>query len=236
MSIVLITPTGARPEQFEICAGLMKAQDYKDKVLWIIVDDAEPITTDNVQIDFRENWAIKKIYPHPVWEPGQNTQGRNLAAGINEAKKHKVDAIFIIEDDDYYKPCYLRLMTEKLKGYDIAGEMNTIYYNVKLRRWIENKNDVWSSLFQTCFTPKVIPIFEKLYGEKFIDFVLFRQVKKVNLFDEKWSIGIKGQNGRAGIGAGHQWLNHMAPDPELKKLKELIGNDVKYYDRISGCI
>lgn len=228
--IALITPTGARPHQIELCAQWMKNQDYKGEVLWIIIDDCEPRTTDFIKDDFRENWAIKKIYPKPKWQEGQNTQGRNIAAGINEVKKHEVESIFIIEDDDYYKSCYLSVMSEKIKGFDVAGERNTIYYNVRIQRWIENKNDVWSSLFQTVFTPKIIPLIESCYGEKFIDYVLFRMAKNINLFDDgKLSIGIKGQNGRSGIGAGHGWIQHMTPDIDGVKLKELIGEDSKYY-------
>lgn len=228
--IALLTPTGGRPKQIELCARWMKNQDYKGQVLWIIIDDCKPKTTDFIKDDFRENWTIKKIHPYPQWQEGQNTQGRNIAEGINEVKKHNVESIFIIEDDDYYKPCYLSAMTEKIKGFDLAGERNTIYYNVKLRRWIENKNDVWSSLFQTAFTPKIIPLLESCYGEKFIDYVLFRIAKNVNLFDTgKLSIGIKGLNGRQGIGAGHTWVQHMHPDIDGVKLEELIGSDSKYY-------
>ena len=225
--IALITPTGNRPKQIELCNRWMNNQDYTGEVLWIIVDDCNPKTTDLIT---RDNWTIKKIYPEPVWKEGQNTQGRNIATGIEEVKKHKVDSIFIIEDDDYYKPHYLTAMTELIQGYDIAGERNTIYYNVKIKRWIENQNDTWSSLFQTAFTPKVIPLFENLYGEKFIDYVLFRMGIKTHLFDVgKLSIGIKGQPGRQGIGAGHGWIQHMHPDIDGIKLKELIGEDSKYY-------
>jgi hypothetical protein len=235
--MILITPTGGRPHQIELCAKFMQNQDYKGSVTWVIIDDCEPRTTDFIKEDFRENWTIKKVYPKPIWQVGQNTQGRNICAGINEAKKYNPRIIFIIEDDDYYKSCYLRLMNDKITGYDLIGQNKTIYYNVTIKRWIENQNEAWSSLFQTAFTPAVIPIFEKLYLEKFIDFVLFRQVKRVNLFDgEKLSIGIKGQQGRAGIGAGHGWVKHMIPDPQSVKLKQLLGEDSKYYDGLGRCI
>jgi len=230
--IVLITPTGARTEQIQICAKLMKAQDYPGEVLWIIIDDCDPRTTDFITDNFKNNWTIKKIYPVPLWQVGQNTQGRNICTGIEESKKHNPEAIFIIEDDDYYKPCYLRMMMGKIKGYDLAGQINTVYYNVIHRRWIENKNDVWSSLFQTAFTMNAIPVLEKLYREKFIDFIFFRQVKKVNLFDgEKLSIGIKGIQGRSPIGAGHSWVSNLESDGNMSKLKEMIGEDYKHYEK-----
>lgn len=234
--IVLLTPSGARPHQIELCSRWMQNQDYTGEVVWIIIDDAAPITTDFITEEFRKNWHIKKIYPSPLWQIGQNTQGRNIAAGINYIKTlSDVEAIFIIEDDDYYKPFYLTEMVKRIEGYELIGEVKTIYYNVTINRWIENQNMEWSSLFQTAFTPEFIPTFESCYGEKFIDLSLFRYAKRVNLFDAgKLSIGIKGQLGRKGIGAGHGWINHMHPDEDISKLKELIGEDWRYYERTNS--
>jgi len=229
--IALITPTGARPDQIRLCSKFMKAQTIKD-VVWIIVDDALPRSTDFIKEDFKEGWTIEKIYPEPFWQFGQNTQGRNIAAAMQRVKELNPDAIFIIEDDDYYSPTYIEKMLVKLQGYDLAGERNTIYYNVRLRRWCRNGNALWSSLFQTAFTMAVVPVFEKLYGEKFIDLELFKNIRNKNLFnDGDYGIGIKGQPGRAGIGAGHGWIRNMIPDPDMSKLREFIGEDYKYYER-----
>jgi hypothetical protein len=226
--IALLTPTGGRPDQIKLCERWMQNQDYKGKVIWIIVDDCEPRTTENIK---RDGWSIKKIYPDPAWQPGQNTQARNIAAGINYIKTlSDIESIFIIEDDDYYKSIYLSTMVEKLKDYDIAGELCTMYYNVKLRTWLRNGNMYWSSLFQTAFTPAVIPILEKIYYKKYIDYHLFPAVARKNMFTgNDLGVGIKGQNGRGGIGAGHQELASYKPDPAGAKLYELIGDDVKYY-------
>lgn len=233
--IALITPTGARAHQAKLCARFMAAQTYKGPVIWVIVDDALPRTTEFIAADFRPDWQIVKVYPSPSWQVGQNTQGRNLKAGIdalrNLTKLKDVEAIFIIEDDDYYRPCYLAEMVTRLDGCLALGETHTIYYNIRLNRWIENQNDVWSSLFQTAFKPAALPHFEKLYGEKFIDYAFFRLVPKPKLFrtPEKLSIGIKGQAGRAGIGAGHGFIPHMLADPSGTKLYELLGLDAHLY-------
>jgi len=51
------------------------------------------------------------------------------------------------------------------------------------------------------------------------------------------SVGIKGQSGRPGIGAGHNWRVRMIDDRDLSKLKELLKEDYTYYDnRIDGNI
>lgn len=235
--MILITPTGARVRQFELCAQFMKNQTYAGNVTWIIVDDCEPRTTEIVQPGFRANWDIIKVYPTPTWQPGQNTQGRNFSAALKalfaEFRLSDIESVFIIEDDDYYSPGYLDVMRNKLSGgYWLAGEINTIYYNVVNRGWVVNRNDVWSSLFQTMIAPKALPTFESLLNEKFIDYAMFQLLHgKANLFHENnLAIGIKGQPGRAGIGAGHGWIaNRMTLDSDGSKLRELIGNDSKYY-------
>lgn len=224
----LVTPTGARQHQINLCQRFMQSQTYQGDVCWIIVDDAEPRTTEQIT---RSGWEIRTVNPSPSWQPGQNTQGRNLKAGIKALSDYKVDAIFIIEDDDYYRPCYLQEMVNRLDSCLALGETHTIYYNVRLKRWIENQNDVWSSLFQTAFKPAALKYFETLYSEKFIDYAFFRICPKVKLFrtQEKLSIGMKGQPGRAGIGAGHGYIAHMIADNDGSKLREFLGDDANLY-------
>lgn len=231
--IVLITPTGVRPKQFQLCCNWMRNQTYKGKVLWIVVDDGFPMTTDIKEKSFPSNWTIVKKYPRPIWSQGMNTQGRNIKAGIDIIKclpKEKVEAIFIIEDDDYYKPIYLEQMMLRMKNYTIIGETNTIYYHAPGKCYEISHNRQHSSLFQTAFTVEAIPTMEKLYNEKYIDIRLFKESKNVLLFSaNNLAIGIKGQAGRGGIGNGHKVRPSYTKDSQMLKLKELIGNDYKYY-------
>jgi hypothetical protein len=164
-----------------------------------------------------------------------NTQGRNLQAGLNIVKHLEpkdIHAIFIIEDDDYYKPIYLDQMMARIKvgNFNAYGETNTVYYHIPGKRYLVSHNDKHSSLFQTAFKPSVIPIFETCLGEKFIDIRFFRNCPNTSLFKAgNLAIGIKGLPGRSGIGHGHDIRNTRMPDRDLSKLKELIGNDYKYY-------
>ena len=237
-TIALITPTGARPKQIELCAKFMSNQDYKGDVLWIIIDDAEPVTTDFITKDFKKDWTIVKVKPTQKWLPGMNTQSRNMMLGLDLLNKYEVGAIFVIEDDDYYSPRYLSEMMKQFKGYDVIGETDTIYYNTHYHTWYPNRNMKHVSLFQVAFTPKMIPLFRQSCLDrkgKFIDMCFFRRAVagryKLNLFKTAYlSIGIKGMKGRSGIGFGHRMsLNKMRPDPNLEKLKSLIGEDYKYY-------
>jgi len=235
MPIFLITPTGARRDQFALCAKWMKRQTYSDDVVWVIVDDAYPVTTNNVGEGFKDKWTIVRIHPTPIWA-GENTQGRNIKAGIDfvkeNYKREEVSAIFIIEDDDFYKPHYLQRMMELKGTFDIWGETNTIYYNVGCRRFADNNNKAHSSLFQTAFTYDVIPVLEMYYSHKFIDAAIWAAVRNRFLFhDGTLSIGMKGMPGRGGIGAGHSKAMTMPSDISMGALKSMIGEDYKEYER-----
>ena len=239
--IALITPTGGRPKQIELCAKWMEQQTYKGTVLWVLVDDCMPNTTAFITEDFKPNWHIVKVRPKPYWEYGQNTQARNLLEGIKIIKKYTdVTSVFIIEDDDYYTPSYLSVMVEKLKGFDAAAQVNTIYYNVETHIAHNNKNMEHGSLFQTAFNIEILPIFELSIKDnyRFIDIVFWKKLKhrKINLFEDvvNHSVGIKGMPGREGIGIGHR-MTTIKKGIERSKLailiefKKLIGTDYLYY-------
>jgi hypothetical protein len=233
--IVLITPTGGRPKQFELCMRWMKNQTYSGRVFWIVIDDCDPITTNALDDDFREDWVIIKKYPFPVWSEGKNTQARNLQIGIDAVKnlpKSFVEAVFIIEDDDYYAPTYLEKMLQRMKEgkFDVIGQGLTFYYDVVRKVYKQNLNKIHSSLFQTCFTYDAIPIFEACFSNKFIDMMFFRKMinKDVFYIKEYLSVGIKGLPGRKGIGIGHKMTRFIA-DENYMVLKSIIGDDYKYY-------
>jgi hypothetical protein len=237
--IALITPTGGRISQLNICAGLMRNQTYTGEVVWIIIDDCIPKTCDIIPDDFRKGWIIIKLHPNPPWREGLNTQGRNLSVGINKIYENypDIEAIFMIEDDDYYRPEYIVSMMERLRGFMVAGETNTIYYNVFFRRYVANGNYKHASLFQVAFTQDAIPIFRKCYMDRFIDSLFFQLLagNGVNLFSaNNLAIGIKGIGGRPGIGAGHRRQTNMRPDTDMAYLTSQIGTDAKIYERYYG--
>lgn len=204
--IALITPTGGRSKQFELCKQFMKYQTYTDNVLWIIIDDCLPITTANVKESFNKNWEIIIIYPDIKWKEGDNTQARNFQIAVDLLKtRNDISHVFIIEDDDFYRPEYLEKMMFLFNGYNLIGEKNTIYYNVKLNKALVNGNTHHSSLFQTAFTFDILPVFEETLNKKsYIDVGLWKKVQNNKLlFSNILSVGIKGIDGRKGIGNGH---------------------------------
>ena len=239
--IALITPTGGRAVQIKLCSTFMQRQTYTGKVVWIIIDDCMPRTTDIIPENFRENWTIIKSYPIPLWNPGLNTQGRNLSVGINillqNYNEKDIEGVFIIEDDDYYRPVYLERMMVQMNNFRLIGEINTIYYNVFYRRFFNNGNNCHASLFQIAFSSEAIPMFRECFPARFIDahFFMLAAGQGVNLFNENTlSIGIKGLPGRAGIGAGHGRAMNMRQDINLNYLNSLIGPDTALYEGYFG--
>lgn len=202
MSLTLLTTTGARPKAWQICQELMRRQDYPGHVEWIVVDDGpEPQS-----ITFkRSGWVVRVIRPMPCWAPGQNTQARNLRAGL--AAIAPTARVAIIEDDDYYAPGWLDKMDMALLGHELVGEERARYYNMATHRYRQLQNVRHASLAATALRGQAL---RSLYdaaqdGTKFIDLRLWRDHRDGSkLLGGHAMIGVKGLPGRPGIGIGHQ--------------------------------
>ena len=126
--LTLLTATGCRPEAFAITEKLALNQTFAGDVHWILVDDgevAQPITFSV------PNWTLTVIRPEPFWKKGENTQARNLLAGLEVVPD---DARLVIwEDDDYMAPSYLSWVNNRLDKADLVGESHAWYYNLPTR-------------------------------------------------------------------------------------------------------
>lgn len=225
--LTLLTATGCRPEAWAICEKLMLAQDYAGPVRWVIVDDGEtpqPVTFE------REGWTLEVIRPAPFWKAGQNTQARNLSAGL--AVISNDDRVLIIEDDDHVKPTYLRAMNAMLDKADLVGESFARYYNVKTRHYRQLSNAMHASLCSTAVKGGAIEALRRECkpGVQFIDLNLWRNFKGSKLLQRNGLVtGIKGMSGRGGIGMGHKPDFHGIKDEDGALLRELIGQDAGIY-------
>ena len=224
--LTLLTATGARPEAWAICQSLMLRQDYAGPVHWIIVDDGpepQPVTFE------REGWSLTTIRPHPRWEPGQNTQARNLLAGLRIVKP---DArLVIIEDDDWYRADWLRTVDAALDRAELVGEYRARYYNIPQRRARQLTNTQHASLCSTAMRGAAIETFRWACQRhaKFIDLELWRKHRSRYLFGGNRVCGIKGLPGRGGIGMGHSKDFAGTHDPDGRILREWIGDDADMY-------
>jgi len=224
--LTLLTATGCRPKAWEICERLMAAQRFTGAVHWIIVDDG----VDAQEITFsRPGWTLTVVRPEPFWMPGQNTQARNLAAGM--AHVAPTDRLVIIEDDDAYPPTWLATVDCWLEHAELVGETYARYYNVATRTARQLHNSEHSSLCSTAMRGSALMTFTCLLqiSSKFIDIELWRSVKSKRLFRGGNVVGIKGLPGRFGIGMGHRPDFQGAHDKSGKILREWVGENAALY-------
>lgn len=226
--IQLITCTGGRPEAFALCQRWMAAQDYTDTVRWIIVDDCDPETPVTFQ---RPNWLLVHVRPRPAWQPGQNTQARNMLAGL--AAVDPAHPCLVIEDDDHYEPDWLSHASAQLAHAHLFGEHLARYYNVATRVGRQLSNGQHASLCSTGFRGAVALTALKqacVSNAKFIDLHLWRSWRgSKRLFGGNRVTGIKGLPGRGGIGMGHRKNLAGHSDPDGALLRRWIGDDAEAY-------
>jgi hypothetical protein len=222
MKLSVITMTGDRPEAFALCERWMKRQTIAPDE-WIVVDDGKTPTACTM------GQRYLRRDPKPSDPP--NTLTLNLMHALDAATG---DAIVIVEDDDWYAPDYLEWMLDELQRLDVAGEGNALYYHVGVRRWREFEHDGHASLCSTGFRRSVLQQVRRLAQtpDPFIDTRIWklRGMRKRVSTTARRVIGIKGMPGRTGTGVGHrptgdQWND----DPDLMKLRSLIGADADAY-------
>ena len=220
--IKLLTTTGGRPEAWELCKRWVR-QQTRQADAWIIVDDcAEMSDMSGITI------PTMLVRPQPFWQPGQNTQARNLLAALESVTPN--DTLIIIEDDDYYAPTWVQSVVEWSKRFELVGERNALYYHVGHRQYRSCGNLTHASLCSTAMRGSALEFFKRVCQKnyKFIDMQLWRNFRgSKKLFDTKMTTGIKGLPGRAGIGGGHRMSGR--PDPNGELLKKRIGDDASVY-------
>jgi hypothetical protein len=234
--VTLITPTGGRPKAFQLCRQFVERQTYRGDLQWIIVDDGSMNSTIGTPKTFTSDflwhgWSELSIYPQPRWQPGQNTQARNLLEAIPEVK---FDKVLFFEDDDAYTSDYVEMMAALLDQHAIVGEIHAHYYHVPIKRWRVLQNEQHASLCQTGIRASLLPKLKTICeqpGPEFIDIQLWGGATGRRLVQSHNCIGMKGLPGREGIGIGHRPDNSFGwnVDSDLSVLRSWIGSDVELY-------
>lgn len=220
--ITIITPTGNRQTAISRCEYYMSRQTVQPDQ-WVISDDGD--NTTNYTLPYQE------VYTRPFHPDKAKSFTGNLLNCLSHIKYNK---ILVIEDDDWYHPTYIEKMMRRLSSCDLAGQPNTIYYNVAKQLWRQNQNTNRASLCETVFRSKLLPTIEKLCQQRksaFVDSRIWNlEVRKRLFSDERLCIGLKGMPGRKGIGVGHRPGPSYKKDPNWHKLIDLIGpEDADYY-------
>lgn len=219
--ITAITPTGDRPLAFSLCRRWIENQTIRPDQ-WIVVDDGkEPI---------KETGGFDYIRREPKGE--KNT----LALNLMKATPHvKGDVILIIEDDEYYAPRYIEVMTKHLNKHEVVGIGRSRYYHLPSGGYMIIGNMRHASLAETGFRRSFLPEFKKILtpGKLYIDFAIWQRARRRGfvLRDDKAPlyVGIKGLPGRQGIGRGHERGIYKMFDKDRRVLRRWIPKDFQTY-------
>lgn len=228
MLVTLITPTGGRPDAWILCQKYIAAQTYKGPIQWIIVNDCPDMPLPQSGDIEKAKYIKQEIYiADKLWREGINTQRTNMDQAL---KYVKGDFVFTIEDDDCYMPNYIETMLFFLQRFDVVGQANSRYYNIKDRAWKEWRNYTHTSLCETALRRDKLDLLDRAInsGQLFFDVILWQIIINERhshlLFDHIGLIcGMKGLPGKRGIGGGHFPDKTFTRDPFFEKLKAWVG-------------
>lgn len=217
----VLTPTGARPEAWALCMRWMARQTYTGPVRWVIVDDG---ATPQEVPPARPGWTIEVLRPQPYWMPGQNTQLRNLRAGLDLIDDR--EPLVVVEDDDHFAPGWLDQVHSELHHGDIVGQRLCRKYSLATQRARELVHPFRASLCATGLRGPGITRLRRIVrqGPRLIDGVLWRPGLG-RLFDGCFVVGMKCLPGRAGIDSGHRPRFGEIADHDGSLLRRWIGDE-----------
>jgi hypothetical protein len=220
--ITLITPTGDRPEVFELCRKWIRFQT-KQPDQWIVVDDGYTPMPEELRT------GVEYVRREP-----KEGEGHTLTLNLKMAVPLiKGDKILIIEDDDWYGPNYIETMDRFLSKSALVGECFARYYHVPTMRHRRIGNNKHASLCQTGFTKALLPYFVKcLEGDPYVDARFWAMCgNQGHVFSDTedklhLQCSMKGLKGRKGIGTGHdESARYYLPDNHIANLIAWVGEE-----------
>ena len=233
MRVIAITPTADRPKAFALSERWMKRQTRQPDS-WVISDGgkvpAEPTTVPTRHV----TKYVEDVHLNFV---GNVLRGLACARGA--------DAVLFWEDDDWYGPRHIEDCVARLEsGAMIVGSIQQRYYNVKSREWNQFRN-AGSCFCQTAISTALTPLLFQAAAMAIsedsagIDGRLWALAREAGVKEDNFEgpghvLGIKGVEGKLGIGMGHRPDSQFTPDPGLDKLREWIGDDAEVYQEFQS--
>ncbi len=227
MKISVLTCTADRPEALALCLKYVARQTHKAHEHIVIDDGVTPaVVPEGVRYFYKPEFRGKGSMAKKVKWALEN----DIITG---------DALALMEDDDWYSCEWLDACAREFARSDLIGEGRNLYYNVRNRWWFDHGNMGHASLCATACTRAVFPALLKEVAnndDPFIDSRLWKNYRGRKLvFDphrigRRLTIGIKAMPGLRGYGSGHDVDSGWAiRDPNLSKLRTLLGNDAEAY-------
>lgn len=209
---VLIPTRGDRPELLKFALDQMRRQTRKPDIIQLVNDP--PLNKDK-DITWRYRIGCERIF------------------------QHDIDAVILIEDDDWYDPTYVERLSnewEKAGKPAIFGIEETTYYHLGIRSFVEEKHLGRASAMSTLLTKEVLNIKWPNDNYVFTDIALWKSLPgKTILFERLLSLGIKHGIGlTGGIGHNTQWSGYKQKDPDLNWLKKTVDPEAfEFYKNLS---
>jgi hypothetical protein len=161
---------------------------------------------------------------------------KRIRIGCEKAIELGCDVVLIMEDDDWYDEEYIQTMVsawESMGKPEIFGFEETQYYHIKQGLHVELHHPNRASLMNTLLTADGIK--KIVFPEDsfvFLDIELWKQLNGKTMTCWIGCVGIKHGIGSTG-GKGHlETFKGYKPDPDFKKLREMIGPDAEFYINI----
>lgn len=229
MRITALTTACYRPEAWALVERYVARQTLQP-AQWIVLDDDTPKTV----------CTLGQEYHHWPEMSGRGSLVRKIRRAVS-GKMIKGDAIVFVENDDWLAPDWLELCAKWLESFTLFGEGRALYYTVRGRYWFEHVNLQHASLCSTAIRKDGFAwLLEQTNNSEcpFLDVRLWRRPPfSARVFDpyrdpqrRRRTIGIKAMPGRTGYGGGHKGRDRSAvDDPDLVKLRSLIGDDADAY-------
>lgn len=126
---ILIPDRNDRPEFLANCLRMIEAQTLKPHIIELVND------------------------PHTDSRPDITKRYR---LGYDRLRNKGLDVIALIENDDWYSPMYLHLMVNtwiENRKPDLFGTNYTIYFHIKLQKYLTMQHDDRSSAMNTLIKP-----------------------------------------------------------------------------------
>lgn len=156
------------------------------------------------------------------------------------------ECIVFWEDDDAFAKTWIEWCAEQIeRGFEIVGEGNAVYYQIRYRWWSECRNKRHAALVQTAIHADLLPQVANVirsYQSPFFDTRIWcldvgRYLHMPTGPQDRRVVGIKGMFGAKGYSGEHNQLRppESNTDPSLEMLHRWIGDDAneyaQFYDR-----
>lgn len=200
MKIGIIIPTrNDRPHFLRNCLRMIDAQTVQPEIVELI---SEPPVLNGCDI----TWRYRK--------------------GYERLRNKGLDAIFLMEDDDWYSPDYIEIMLKEWEGNsrcDIFGTRYTIYYHILYHQHFTMYHQDRASAMNTLIKPDLHFLWCD-DSDPYTDMHLWQALKGYTFVPEKIiSIGIKHGVGLTG---GHTHTNKLHRYKEKNiKLSEVMDKE-----------